>query len=340
MPFANSCHARRALLLIFAAVSSAAAAESDPDYQPNPLFPRVTASLTRLERATGLDAALLRRLRQEGAECVAAEERYSLGRMPIQKETRTARQADRDLATTGRKLATRIKALNDGLVDEDPALEKDIAEFEKKKNAHKKYLTEDLNPRVEAEILKVSQRYLKFARHVEEALLLPGQKSALRPFKVVWDGYQRSRKIAKNLAEDENRCALVLSMTMDLRPGANEASLKDIGDPNLVLRTIKLIRDEYPVIREVKESELGGRFYIRAAELANRFRSDWGEPETVTDPKSLANRKGVVFFKEAYNGINHIDLWDDARAEDKKLASELPPKFESAKAVWFWPIIE
>jgi len=162
------------------------------------------------------------------------------------------------------------------------------------------------------------------------------------PFAPLWDHYQYNRDIAKGLAPDQNRCAIVLSMTLGLRPRAGEASLRDLGGHG-ALSILTQIRHRL-VIPEVAGAELATRYYVQAQQLANRLRDELGAPEVLrgTDARQrIAGRRGIVFLQDAYRDGgtlgrrtgDHIDIWDGGRIGAFDVTTT---PFDQAAQVWFW----
>lgn len=168
---------------------------------------------------------------------------------------------------------------------------------------------------------------LKNAKMIKDAVS-KGQKP---PFQPVWDAYQSKRGIAKGFAPEENRCAMVLSLTLGFEPRANEATLRDL-------------KVRGGVIPELADAELAKRVYIRAQELANRIEDEWGAPGVIKTSEArnaIDGKTGIVFFQDAWvDGrgsmtVDHIDVWDGGRIG---AYDSLEPPFERAKQVWFWPL--
>lgn len=166
---------------------------------------------------------------------------------------------------------------------------------------------------------------LKNAKRIKDAVS-QGQKPAFEP---VWDFYQSNRGIAKGVAPEENRCAIVLSMTLGFEPRANEATLRDL-------------KERKGVIPELADAELAKRYYIRAQELANRIQDEWGAPSVFKSTEartSISEKAGIVFIQDAWMDgrggmtVDHIDVWDGKRIG---AYDSLEPQFERAKEVWFW----
>jgi hypothetical protein len=169
------------------------------------------------------------------------------------------------------------------------------------------------------------------------------------PVERVWESFRQNRDIARGLAPDENKCALRLSMTLGLMPREGEASLKDIGNGvnwrTIVSEIKKKIKgpDGTGVLTEVKEAEIGKRYYIRAHELANRLTDEWGDPEELTREtakQQLRNRIGVIFFKGGFGFLgndDHIDLWDRERWVSETITT-FEKATDRAEKIWFWEI--
>jgi hypothetical protein len=110
-----------------------------------------------------------------------------------------------------------------------------------------------------------------------------------------------------------------------------------------VLSILSQIRHKL-VIPEVAGAQLATRYYVQAQQLANRLRSEWGEPELLDAgdaERRIQGRRGVVFLQDAYRAGgtfgrqtgDHIDVWDGGKigAWNKTTAP-----FSAAAKVWFW----
>lgn len=175
------------------------------------------------------------------------------------------------------------------------------------------------------EVGKVNK--LKNAKAIKDAIG-EGRKP---PFQPVWDYYQNNRDIAKGFAPQENRCAIVLSITLGVEPRANEASLRD-----LKLRG--------GVIPELADAEIAKRYYIRAQELANRLRHEWGEPVVLKSSaaeKAITGKRGIVFIEDGWANargemtVDHIDVWNGRLIGAHDV---LEPHFERSVRVLFWEL--
>lgn len=184
---------------------------------------------------------------------------------------------------------------------------------------------------------KINKPVLENARSVHHATSR-GQKPA---FRSLWDYYQYNRDIAKGLAPEQNRCAIVLSMTLGLMPRADDKSLRDLGwteDKDILTEIRKKM-----VIPEVAKAEIAKRYYIQAQQLANRLRSEWGEPLIVDGTKArelIAGKNGIIFLQDAYRswffGVrtgDHIDVWNS-----DQIGSDSSMPFDKAAKAWFWEI--
>lgn len=180
---------------------------------------------------------------------------------------------------------------------------------------------------------------LRTAKAIRDAIS-EGRKP---PFESVWDYHQANRKITDGfVGSDENRCAIVLSMTLGFEPRATEANLEDLKLSRQIGALLRLKRGVPP---EISDAQLGRRYYIRAQELANRIRDEWGKPQIIkTNARTiLAGKKGVVLLQDAYGDpdaegrrtIDHIDVWNGITIG---AGDSLSPNFEEARQVWFWPI--
>lgn len=176
---------------------------------------------------------------------------------------------------------------------------------------------------------------LENAKAVRDAVL-HGNKP---PFRPLWDFYKYNRPIAYGLVPDENRCAIVMSMTLGLEPRPGEVSLQDLGNKELVATLIGPIKTM--MVEPVKDSEIAKRYYVKAQDMANRLKNEWGTPlylEGKDARKYIAGKQGVIFLQHAYlrlRGVtgDHIGLWDSDH-----LADSATTPFERAEKVWFWEI--
>ncbi|MFL6388867.1 MAG: T6SS effector amidase Tae4 family protein [Terriglobales bacterium] len=193
------------------------------------------------------------------------------------------------------------------------------------------------------------RRAIQNSRMIREAVTR-GEKP---PFQPLWDFYEYNRSIAKGLVPDENRCAIVLSMTLGLEPGAGEASVQDLKDrkeKSMLIGLISTKRLDDPVrLPAATHTEVAERYYLRAQQLADRLGREWGAPKEFSgldSDKYLNGRQGVVFLQRAYlrfgkpelstQGFrtgDHLDLWKSTmNATD----SSMP--FDKADKVWFWEL--
>jgi hypothetical protein len=182
------------------------------------------------------------------------------------------------------------------------------------------------------------------------------------PFQPLWDYYEFNRSVAAGLVPDENRCAIVMSMTLGLEPQGNEASVASLADKkqkSILVGLISTKRLEEPVTNPAAtHTEVASRYYLRAEDLAQRLRTEWGAPreiDALDAAKYLNGKQGVVFLQHAYlhPGMpashpqgsyaedpfknfrkgDHIDLWkSNMNATD----SSMP--FQHAQKVWFWEL--
>lgn len=158
------------------------------------------------------------------------------------------------------------------------------------------------------------------------------------PFAVLWNQYKYNRPLAMGLVPDTNRCAIVLSLTLGLEPRPSETSLHDLGNKELVNTLVGPLKTL--LNKPVQNSEEAKSVYIQAQQLANRLKSDWGNPtyyEGKNARAEIQNKKGVIFFHAASVELrragDHIDLWDNGR-----LGADGSTKPEDAREVWFWEI--
>jgi hypothetical protein len=129
-------------------------------------------------------------------------------------------------------------------------------------------------------------------------------------FARLWVKYQKERVHAVTLDPPADRCALVLSLTLDVRP---HQDTKSASFEQLSLDETK-----------PKRRQGGGNYYVRASELAGRLANEWGKPDVVGRGTWVFNhiegRTGVLFIHKSlrYAEIrhlhpklgDHIDLWD------------------------------
>ncbi len=175
--------------------------------------------------------------------------------------------------------------------------------------------------------------------HVVQGATARGHKP---PFQPLWDYYQYNRDVAKGLAPEQNRCAIVLSMTLGLQPRAGEQTLQQLGGGGLI-SIFTDIRQKM-VIPPVAKADIAKRYYIQAQQLANRLTSEWGVPVILDGPKAqaaISGKYGIIFLQDAYQRAgsfgrrtgDHIDLWNATR-----IASDSTVPFDNAAKVWFWEI--
>lgn len=177
---------------------------------------------------------------------------------------------------------------------------------------------------------------LRDAKSIKDAV----SKGDKPPFEQLWKYYRYNRDIAKGLAPEENRCAMVLSMTLGLEPRPGEASLQQLGVTGITT-IFKQIRGKM-VIPQVSESEIAKRYYIRAQQLADRLQDEWGPPLVIDGrnaKETIAGKKGILFIQNAYpragslggRSGDHIDVWNSDR-----IGSSATLPFDKAGKVWFW----
>ncbi|HEY2117424.1 MAG TPA: T6SS effector amidase Tae4 family protein [Candidatus Angelobacter sp.] len=173
------------------------------------------------------------------------------------------------------------------------------------------------------------------------------------PFQPLWDYYEYNRSVAEGLVPDENRCAIVMSMTLGLAPRKGEPSVQDLADKKQKTILVGLISTkmlEEPVrIPAATQAEIGARYYLHARQLADRLRSEWGQPaefDGLDAAKYLNGKHGIVFLDRAYlhfgkpelnaQGFrtgDHLDLWKGAMNATN---SSMP--FDKAQKVLFWEL--
>lgn len=291
------------------------ACAQDETYQPLPGIERVTELVQRLEtEGDDLSPAILEGLLAEGRDILAVNADAMAGLLPIQAELRTALATDRALADE-----------RAALLANPQRTQAEVDDFNARLAAHQHYWQTDLTPRADALNAAFEKRIARFNFRAGEQFAARTDGKVVReamargerpPLPAAWNYHQHNRAIAEGLAPQENRCALVLSLTLDLNVRPGEASLADVGS----------------AIPEVRGADLAQR-YVRADELARRLKDLWGQPEEYAPGtgQSLQGRKGVIYFEHGYNGVSHIDLWDGA-----KLGDDLEAAFQSSDRVWFW----
>jgi len=177
------------------------------------------------------------------------------------------------------------------------------------------------------------------------------------PFQPLWNYYEFNRSIAAGLLPDENRCAIVMSMTLGLEPRGNEASVASLADQKKKSMILGLLATK-SLEANFTQTEAASHYYLRAEDLAKRLKSEWGQPKEIDAldaAKYLNGKQGVVFLEHAYlegrrpvshpqgsyledpfknfRKGDHIDLWkSNMNATD----SSMP--FQHAQKIWFWEL--
>ena len=182
-------------------------------------------------------------------------------------------------------------------------------------------------------------------------------------FEYLWRVHHLNKTIAKNLAPEENRCAIRLSLTLGLAPSCCDESLGDISTSlsTTIFGQLKKwgkeiwegkdLEQYIPVLKEVKDSSgLSKRLYIKSLQLANRLREEWGAPLRAKGKEDIKNllleKHGIVFFMGGFGvdgNSNHIDLWNGktwASYDPQGVGTDFELASERAKCVWFWEITE
>jgi len=343
MNIGNHCRGCWAALIVLVLMGSTwRFVHAQDTYIPTPGMAGVRDLVDRLEKeGDNIPKEIRRTVLAEGKLIIEEENRGLAGDTPLQRELRAANAKWKSLDEERARLKMRKEELeaNANTTQEDAdALNTAMKDCNKRFAAHKRYVNDDLTPRVEAANASFKKRIARFGlTAVEQIAALSDAQSikdatskGRRPsFKATWNYQQYNREVAELLAPKEDRCALVLSMTLGLKVRKPkdknekaEAGLKDVAS----------------VLPVVQGADVANA-YVRAGELAKRLRSDWKKPEEFTPAtaeQSLQNRKGLIFFDGGYgnNGaISHIDLWD---GEKKQLGDDLPPAFKEAKGIWFW----
>lgn len=158
-----------------------------------------------------------------------------------------------------------------------------------------------------------------------------------------WTYYQYNRIVGKALIPNENRCAIIMSMTLGLAPRAGEKTLADLGNKTVwdFVRSAAhalIQREGWPP--QGPPGEVAKRIYVTAGELAARLRDEWGEPLALNGEHArgeLSTKRGVIYL-EKYDRPdgrtgNHFDLWD----KDHQASSTSIP-FEKAHKVLLWEL--
>ena len=317
---------RRAAPILLALISlivltSFPAQAQDETYQPISGVDRVQELVKRIETSGAHIANETRKaLLVEGRSIIEQDSQAASGNLPLQRELKTAISKSKQLGEEKARLEANAKRT-----------QQQVDDFNRRLESHRLYVENDLNPRSDALNEAFVKRIATFramaaeqftattAAQLVKAATAKGQRP---PMDAAWNYHQHNRDVAEGLAPEENRCALVLSLTLDLKPRKGEKSLKDVAS----------------VIPEVRGADIANR-YVRARELSNRLSDDWGKPEEFTGEaaeKALQGRKGVIFFDGGYGiagDIAHIDLWDGKQG---KLADAIPPHFKQASRILFW----
>ena len=227
--------------------------------------------------------------------------------------------------------------------------------------AEGKYILENNLPNRYAIFMQQVELFLGFVvdAPIVKAAMLAHQ---IPPFDRLWRVHHLSRNIAKGLAPEENRCAIVLSMTLGLSPipEKGDESLNNIetGLSHQIIGQLKKwgkelwkgqdLEQYVPFLKEIKDTDLAERFYIKSEQLANRLRDEWSPPSYAHGEKKvkelLLNKLGVVFFKGGFGkplNLNHIDLWNGqqwATYDPQGGGTDFKQASTRADLVWFWEI--
>lgn len=148
----------------------------------------------------------------------------------------------------------------------------------------------------------------------------------------LWNNYCTNRKWANQLGHI-NKCAVVMSASLGLKPGKGELSLADIKEQ---------LNERFQ-----KEKWLEN-YFIRAQELANRLERSWGPAPQRWDrarvQSAISGKRGVIFFQDAWGGTDHIDLYNGKEIACRRTLDGKPllmgddDPFKLAKRIWFWPL--
>lgn len=334
----------------------------DPTFLPTPELNEAKEAFNRLEQVGNeFRNETYQKLLAEGKEILALAQQYYEGKMPLSNEVKEATAKSARLSQEAQDLDQRIRAFNNnpkGTQEEADTLNNESRNLNERMNAHNEYVEKDLNVRVKANNKKVIELYVEFVRKANKFLVAVVDASAVKssvskgekpPFEPLWRVHDYSRDIAKGLASDENRCAIRLSMTLGLIPIKGEASLNDIGNETSLKEILKHIKGTH-VKEEVKDADLGKRYYIKSSELARRLKEEWKSSKPLyaqgkdAVEKILLNKKGVVFFDGGFGfdgKSNHIDLWDGkqwASYDPQQGGTDFEQASKRAISVWFWEI--
>ena len=137
---------------------------------------------------------------------------------------------------------------------------------------------------------------------VQEAV----SKRQMPPFTSLWALYKYNRPVAYGLLPDENKCAVVMSLTLGLEPGPDEMSLGKLGNPTLVSRIVHAAKSIYlhqtvdrPQTNDaMRDTAIADRYYLKAQDMANRLMKEWGPPAALDgrDARNwVSGKRGVIF---------------------------------------------
>jgi hypothetical protein len=158
-------------------------------------------------------------------------------------------------------------------------------------------------------------------------------------FDSLWIDYQKNKVHGIILLPDADRCALVLSLTLGLHPrqDTDKASFQDLS-----------VADIKPERREGD-----GNYYVRAAQLAERLKVEWGPPR-LTGPGALIfshipHSRGVLFVQRSFRYAEfrhhhptlgeHIDLWNGSIMASQPDPAKCKQVVEFALKVEFWDVV-
>jgi hypothetical protein len=335
-------------------------ANSRQSYNPGSQNARDNRVNQRASQPAQPDYAAIRRAEERAAEKEQKREQKEAQKRAIEQEQERVKN---NLANIDARLvaASAMPPMPPMRTDH---VDKSTAAVEARMDWLTKFLT---GPPVRAQETYSSQERreaIANARAVRDAIA----RGERPPFQQLWDYYEYNRSIAKGLMPEDERCAVVMSMTLGLEPGAGEVSVKDLPDrqQNLILGllTTKQLVAEARLQRSLSDprqsvagtnTETGARIYANAKQLSERLKTVLGPPQefdSLDAAKNLNGRKGIVYLDHAYlhpgrpepdpqlknlpvnfRRGDHLDIWNsNMNATD----STMP--FNHAQKVLFWEL--
>jgi hypothetical protein len=148
-----------------------------------------------------------------------------------------------------------------------------------------------------------------------------------------------ARSWAFEVAEG-NRCAMVLGLTLKLKPSGNQATM----------------RGQSFVSESVRNQPFTDGFFVKAWDLAETVLKSWGPPSKRVDGtqalKQLEGQKGFVFLEDCWRtprekvnkllfGVDvqsgdHVDLWDGSALAIYPARMDSVALLSQSRKVWFW----